>query len=129
MSRVEVNAARFVNFPGVDEVAFIDETARLPIDVLNYSTIQDNSFELTANKIYTLGERNELTVTFLAPSDPTKGAIYNCTFIAGSTFVSPTFYRDGTLSPISIDKGTVQFIPGTKYEVSYNWASEILIVQ
>lgn len=127
--KVEVNAAKFINFPGVDEVAFIDEEARLPIDVLNYSTIQDNSFELTANKIYTLGTRDELVVTFLAPSDPTKGAIFNCTFTAGSTFVAPIFYRDGTLSPISIDKGTVEFIPGTKYEVSYNWASEILIVQ
>lgn len=127
--KVEVNAAKFINFPGVDEVAFIDEEARLPIDVLNYSTIQDNSFELTANKIYTLGTRDELVVTFLAPSDPSKGAIFNCTFTAGSTFVAPTFYRDGTLSPISIDKGTVEFIPGTKYEVSYNWASEILIVQ
>jgi len=126
----EVPDIKFINFgSGLDQVSFIDAEARLPIDVLDYSTISADSFELTANKIYKLGTRDELTVTFLAPADETKGAIFNCSFVASNTFVAPVFYREGSLSPISIDKGTVQFIPGTKYEVSYNWASEILIVQ
>lgn len=129
MNRVEVPAMKFVGFDGVDEVSFIDEEARLPIDVLDYSTVQQNSFDLTANKIYKLGTKDELTITFLEPADETKGAIFNCSFVAGSTFVAPTFYREGTIAAITIDKGTVQFVPGTKYEVSYNWASEILIVQ
>lgn len=123
--RQYVPAIKFVGFGnGLDEVSIVD-----PIDVLDYSTIEASSFDLTANKIYKLGTKDALTITFLEPEDETKGAIFNCSFVAGSSFTEPTFYKEGSATAITIDKGTLAFVPGTKYEVSYNWASEILIVQ
>lgn len=126
----EVSDIKFINFgSGLDQVSFIDAEARLPIQVMDYSTIQEDPFNISPNKIYKLGTRDYLSVVFLTPSDETKGNIYNLSFVAGSDIQTPTFYKGNTSTEIQIDKGTVEFIPGKKYEVSYNWASEILIVQ
>lgn len=126
----EVSDIKFINFgSGLDQVSFIDAEARLPIDVLDYSTISADPFEVSANKIYKFGTRDYLSVVFLTPEDETKANIYNFSFVAGTNIETPTFYKGSTSTEISIDKGTVEFVPGNKYEVSYNWASEILIVQ
>lgn len=106
-----------------------DEVARNPIEVVDYSTIQDTDFNLSPNKIYMLGTKDGLNITFLAPSDETKGAIYNFSFTAGDAVTTPIFYRGNTETAITIDKGNLEFVKGNKYEISYNWASGILIAQ
>lgn len=106
-----------------------DEVARNPVEVVDYSTIQDTDFNLSPNKVYVLGTKDSLNITFLAPADETKGAIYNFSFTAGDAVTTPIFYRGNSETPITIDKGNLEFVAGGKYEVSYNWASGILITQ